>query len=470
LTDALIGELARVPGLTVVSKNGVAPYRSPDTPRDSIALALDVGTLVQGTVEDAGDRYRVTARLIEGASGADFRRASFEAPKGNLLAMRDTLAGKVAEFLRARLGEEVRLREERAGTSNVAAWVAMQQAERAQRDATAPGVPEAVAAQLYARADSLLAVAEGLDGDWVEPIVQRARVVYDRSRIAGAPPDVDKALRTALGHAERALRQNAENPDALEIRGRILFTRYARGLEPDVTVAGRVLAMARSDLESATRLNPNQVGAWTVLSRLYYDEEDLLAANRAARAAYDGDAYLVGADAILYRLYVTSYDLELFPPAIDWCDKGHRRFPTDARFVECQLILLSTRAKDPDVDQAWRLAEEAVPLVPERERPFKRLYEQVWVAAVLGRAGLKDSARHVLERTRGSSDLDPEREILGFQAAVYTMLGDKETALRLLGEYLVANPRHREGFRRHVHWWWRSLQEEPRFKALIGAR
>ncbi|HKW40582.1 MAG TPA: serine/threonine-protein kinase, partial [Gemmatimonadales bacterium] len=46
LTDALIGELARVPGLTVVSKNGVAPYRSPDTPRDSIALALDVGTLV----------------------------------------------------------------------------------------------------------------------------------------------------------------------------------------------------------------------------------------------------------------------------------------------------------------------------------------------------------------------------------------------------------------------------------------
>ena len=470
LTDALIGELARVPGLTVVSKNGVAPYRSPDIPRDSIARVLDAGTLVQGTVEDVGARYRVTTRLIEGASGADFRRASFEQPKGNLLAMRDTLAGKVAEFLRERLGEEVRLREERTETSNAAAWAAVQQAERARRDAVAPGATEVVTAQLYARADSLLAEAEALDGGWVEPIVQRARVAYDRSRIARNPPDVDKALQVALRHAERALRRNPESPDALEIRGRIRFARYARGLEPDAAAAERLLAMARTDLEDATRLNPNQVIAWTVLSRLYYDEEDLVAANRAARAAYDGDAYLAGVDVILYRLYATSYDLELFQPAIDWCDKGRRRFPSDARFVECQLLLLSTKAKDPDVAQAWRLAAEAVQLSPERDRALKRLYEQVWVAAVLGRAGLKDSARRVLQRSRGSPDIDPEREILGFQAAVYTMLGDKEAALRLLSEYLVANPRHREGFRKNVHWWWRSLQEEPRFKALIGAR
>src|SRR3989441_872465 len=470
LTDALIDELARVPGLTVVSKNGVAPYRSPDIPRDSIARVLDAGTLVQGTVEDVGARYRVTTRLIEGASGADFRRASFEQPKGNLLAMRDTLAGKGAEFLRERLGEEVRLREERTETSNAAAWAAVQQAERARRDAVAPGATEGVTAQPYARAGSLLAEAEALDGGWVEPIVQRARVAYDRSRIARNPPDVDKALQVALRHAERALRRNPESPDALEIRGRIRFARYARGLEPDAAAAERLLAMARTDLEDATRLNPNQVIAWTVLSRLYYDEEDLVAANRAARAAYDGDAYLAGVDVILYRLYATSYDLELFQPAIDWCDKGRRRFPSDARFVECQLLLLSTKAKDPDVAQAWRLAAEAVQLSPERDRALKRLYEQVWVAAVLGRAGLKDSARRVLQRSRGSPDIDPEREILGFQAAVYTMLGDKEAALRLLSEYLVANPRHREGFRKNVHWWWRSLQEEPRFKALIGAR
>ena len=108
-------------------------------------------------------------------------------------------------------------------------------------------------------------------------------------------------------------------------------------------------------------------------------------------------------------------------------------------------------------------------LTPERDRPLKHLNEQVWVAAVLGRTGLKDSARHVLDRSVPSTDIDPTRDLLGLHAVVRTMLGDKDAALRLLGEYLVANPRHREGFR-NIHWWWRPLQDDTRFKSLIGAR
>ena len=472
LTEALIDALSQVPALTIISKNGVASYRTPEVAPDSVARALSVGTLVRGDVEEAGNRYHVSVRLIDGASGADYERASFEQPAGDLLAMRDSLAGKVAEFLRHRLGEEVRLREERAGTRNVTAWSLLQRAEKARKEAEASvvtgRVDEALAA--FRRADSLLEEAGAADPHWVEPIIQRARVTYARSRGVRDPHEIDKVLQLALRHAERAYQMEPQDPDALEIRGIIRFTRYARGLEPDARTAESLLASARSDLEEATRLNPNQVGAWTVLSRLYYDEEDLVAANRAARAAYEGDAYLAGADVILARLYATSYDLELFQPAIDWCEKGHRRFPNDPRFVECQLVLLSTNARDPNVGEAWRLADEAVQLSPEGDRALKRLYERVWVARVLGRAGLKDSARHLLEHSRGTPEIDPEREVLGFQAAAYTMLGDKDEAVRLLSEYLVANPRHREGFRKNVHWWWRGLQDDPRFKALIGAR
>ena len=472
LTEALIDALSQVPALTIISKNGVASYRTPEVAPDSVARALSVGTLVRGDVEETGNRYHVSVRLIDGASGADYERASFEQPAGDLLAMRDSLASKVAEFLRQRLGEEVRLREERAGTRNVTAWSLLQRAEKARKEAEAGvvtgRVDEALAA--FGRADSLLEEAAAADPHWVEPIIQRARVTYARSRGVRDPHEIDKVLQLALRHAERAYQMEPQDPDVLEIRGIIRFTRYARGLEPDARTAESLLASARSDLEEATRLNPNQVGAWTVLSRLYYDEEDLVAANRAARAAYEGDAYLAGADVILDRLYATSYDLELFQPAIDWCEKGHRRFPNDPRFVECQLVLLSTKARDPDVGEAWRLADEAVRLSPEGDRAFKRLYERVWVATVLGRAGLKDSARHLLEHSRGTPEIDPEREVLGFQAAAYTMLGDKDEAVRLLSEYLVANPRHREGFRKNVHWWWRGLQDDPRFKALIGAR
>src|SRR5216117_2533021 len=54
LTEALIEELRQVPSLTVISRNGVAPYRDPGIPADSVARALKVGTIVRGDVEMAG--------------------------------------------------------------------------------------------------------------------------------------------------------------------------------------------------------------------------------------------------------------------------------------------------------------------------------------------------------------------------------------------------------------------------------
>src|SRR5689334_5988633 len=130
LTEALIDGLRPVSGLTVISKNGVAPYRGSLVALDSIARALNVGTIVQGGVDDVGGRYRVSVNLIDGASGADLgERASFEQPAGAVLAIRDSLAGKVAEFLRVRLGEELRVREEQASTRSVAAWSLVQRGE-----------------------------------------------------------------------------------------------------------------------------------------------------------------------------------------------------------------------------------------------------------------------------------------------------------------------------------------------------
>ncbi len=468
LTEALITDLKRVSGLDVISKNGVAPYRDPDVPPDSIARVLSVGTLVRGSVEAAGDRFRVSVRLIDGANGADFRRASFEKPKGRLLDLRDSLAADVADFLRQRLGEEIRLREEEAGTKSPEAWAFVQQAQAVLKTVNPNDAAGAAAA--YARADSLLAAAEGGDGTWLEPIIQRARVASQRARLEREPRVIGQWLDQGLRHAERALAMDPESPDALEARGTIRFRRFSLGLEPDPAAADRLVESARADLEAATRLNPGQVGAWNTLSILYYQHRDLVEANRAARSAYEGDAYLAAADAILFRLFVTSYDLELFLPAIDWCDKGRHRFPANPNFAHCKLMMMSSKAVDPDVPLAWQLADEIVRLTAERDRPLKRLYEQIYVAAVLSRAGLADSARHVLERSQGDAEMDPQRELLGYEAFVYVMLGDKEEALRQLDRYLVANPKHREGFRKIVHWWWRPLQDNPRFKALIGAR
>src|SRR5207244_13074598 len=100
-----IAELSRIQPLIVTSRNGVAQFRQASIAPDSIARALDAGTLVQGAVNDVGGRVRVSVRLIDGASGADYKRASFEQPAGDLLLARDSLAGRAAGWLRQRVGE-----------------------------------------------------------------------------------------------------------------------------------------------------------------------------------------------------------------------------------------------------------------------------------------------------------------------------------------------------------------------------
>jgi hypothetical protein len=90
------------------------------------------------------------------------------------------------------------------------------------------------------------------------------------------------------------------------------------------------------------------------------------------------------------------------------------------------------------------------------------------VAVPIARAGLVDSARRVIVRARASRAEDPTGELIGREVLVRTLIGDTDEALRLLGPYLAAFPQHREGFTKGNTWWWRPLQSDPRFNALVG--
>src|SRR5256885_3385202 len=86
-----------------------------------------------------------------------------------------------------------------------------------------------------------------------------------------------------------------------------------------------------------------------MLSLVSYQKPDFVEAKIDAQRAYEADAYLSTADQVLWRLYTTSYDLEQFADAQRWCDEGVRRFPGNQRFAECQLWILTSSAKPPDV-------------------------------------------------------------------------------------------------------------------------
>jgi serine/threonine-protein kinase len=242
------------------------------------------------------------------------------------------------------------------------------------------------------------------------------------------------------------------------------------GLAPDPVQARALLKSAQQDLEAAVRIAPSQAGAWSTLSHLYNQSGTQVDVKLAARRAYEEDAYLSNADVILSRLFYSSYDLGQFSDAVHWCGEGGRRFPQDEKFVECQLWLMTTKAVDPDLPRAWQLADTLVQRSPERKRAFQRLNSQMVIAVIAARAGLKDSARHLAQRSRGSNELDPSRDLMMVDAYVQNLLGDRTEALRSLKVYLAANPERRANLTEDIGWWFRNLQDDPRFKELVGAK
>jgi len=472
LTETLIERLAGVSALDVISKHGVAAFRGSGATRDSVARALEAGSLIEGSVEQTGPGVRVTVRLVDGSSGADIDRASFERSSGDALRIQDDLTDRIATFLRRRLGEEVRLRERQAGTASVDAWLLVQRAERARKDADSLGRTGDMTAGegALARADSLLAGAEAADPAWLEPVVLRATVGYQRSRppFAVNPEQAAPWIEVGLRHAERALDRSPNDSHTLELRGTLRYWSWILRLAPDPKEAAAVFQSAEQDLRASVRLDPSRAGAWSVLSHLDATKSDLVQSKLDAQRGYEADAYYRTAD-IVWRLFTTSYDLDQIADAVHWCDEGGRRFPDAARFVRCRLWLLTARPRQPDVAEAWRLVGELRRVTPPAEWPFEERSAGMFVAAVLARAGLGDSARHLARRSRADEAIDPNRDLLYYEAFVRTLLGDRDEAFRLLKEFLAANPEQRTDLAQDYQWWFRDLRSDSRYEALAGS-
>ena len=471
LTESLIGQLSRVDGLNVISASGVRPFRSADIPDDSVGRALKAGMLVHGGIDERGNQFRVSLSLVDGQSGASIQRASFNVAKGDFLRARDSLVRTVADLLRKRLGEEMRLRDQQNSTSSVEAWTFLQRAVRVTKDAedqAAAGHPDVAQRQL-ADADSLATLAAQADPRWLDPLVAQAQVAYRKARLTKDQTATTELIQQGVARAEKALAIDSLDADALEMRGTLQFFRITRGYVPNQNEASQIIDRAEKDLRAATTVEPRQATAWYTLSVLqYYSKQDVPESYLDAQKAYEADAYLRAAPEILFRLYVTSYDLGSFDPAKRWCMEGLSRFPKNPQFSLCQLQLLLANVYLPNVGEAWRHANDIARLTPQQDSALARRMAHMYVACVIARAGLRDSSHHVIERSRAESDIDPRGELMALEALARTFLGERNEAISAFEHYLTAHPEHRRGFAKANSWWWRDLQKEPRIKELVG--
>jgi len=456
LTEMLIHQLSQVQALDVVSRNGVKPYRDRPVPFDSLAAALRAGSVVEGSVQRSGDSVRVTVQLIDTNTRAhlESRSVTYPLDPGSLFALQDAVAAEVAEFVRRRVGREIRLSDLRRRARNPRALELVLRAGRARDDAAllARGThPRDVRSALRAlgAADSLLEQAERADGEWSEPVVLRGWVAVERSRLMRGAPQM-AVLREARRRAEDVLRDEPESTDARELRGTVLWRMVVTA--PEAARGQPWLALAERDLRAAVAADPGHASAWATLSQLLRLDGDLAEAEVAARRVREADAYLEVPEMGPEQLYRVALALGDAPRARRWCDEGRRQFPDDFRFRDCALVLL---ARDPSApalpDSAWRLVADGDRLDPPAAavaagRPYPAVFRRMMAAAVLARAGLGDSARAVSARARRQVQGDGELRVnfLWDDAYVSLLLGDRARSATLLDHFVAARPAFRE--------------------------
>jgi TolB-like protein/tRNA A-37 threonylcarbamoyl transferase component Bud32 len=476
LTEGLIQALAPVQGLNVVSRNGVEPFRGTTISPDSIARALEAGTLVRGSVAPVGDKLRISLTLVDGNTGVDLpdSRTSFEGLATDLIGVSDSLAQEASRLIRTRVGNEVRLRDQRNRTRSADAWTLVQRAERLRKTGEVAGAARdtVTMARDFGNADSLLALAEQLDTRWPEPPILRGQVSYLRSRnVARDPVLIRPHIDAGLGHVNRALAIDATNPDALELRGNLQYWAWLMGLEPGTDKAAALLDSARTDLERATQNSlTGQAGAWATLSHLYNQTGNATDVKLAARSALNADAYLANADVILGRLFLASYDDGQVADSRLWCDNTRKRFPGTYPAPRCELFMLTMQGSDPDVPRAWRLADSVEAMAPAQRKRYFRLNSDLYVAAVLGKAGLRDSAIAVAGRSKGDAEVSPTRDLSLVAAFAYLQAGDTTAAIDELKVYFAANERMRPTYGSEPGWWFRGVSTDPRFRQLTAGQ
>ena len=115
MTEALISDLAQIGALRVISRTSVMQFKGTRKALPEIARELKVDAVLEGSVLRAGNRVRISAQLIEGATDRHLWAQNYERDLTDVLALQGEVARAVAGQIQVRLTprEQTRLAKAR---------------------------------------------------------------------------------------------------------------------------------------------------------------------------------------------------------------------------------------------------------------------------------------------------------------------------------------------------------------------
>lgn len=106
LTEELLNVLSQLPELRVASRTSAFAFKEKDVGIDSIARALNVNHVLEGSVRKAGNEVRITAQLIDTSTGYHLWSKTYDRELEDVFAVQDEISRAIVDALEVELGGE----------------------------------------------------------------------------------------------------------------------------------------------------------------------------------------------------------------------------------------------------------------------------------------------------------------------------------------------------------------------------
>lgn len=128
IQDDILTNLARIGDLKVISRTSVMPYRGQTHNLREIGQALNVATILEGSVRREGKRVRINVQLIDTATDKHMWAQVYDRELTDVFAIQSELAREIASALKATLSPDEQERIEKKPTDNGEAYLLYLQA------------------------------------------------------------------------------------------------------------------------------------------------------------------------------------------------------------------------------------------------------------------------------------------------------------------------------------------------------
>lgn len=282
ITEDITTDLSKVSSLLVIASNSAFAYKAQPLSLKSVAEALRVRYVVEGSVRRAGDAIRINAKLIDAETGVHLWVERYDRPIQDLFAVQDDVTRNIVTALALTLTDKEKQRVARRYTRSVEAYDLFLRGQSFYARSTEEDNARARTLYLraieldpaFARAHAAVALThtEDFRHGWGADPARSIRQAVARARQAVGLDDTIPQTLWALGYVHVSNRQIAEGAAAAE---------RAIALDPNNADALTTLAYARvyqgrpqdaiALVRKAMRLNPHYPSQYpSILGRAYY--------------------------------------------------------------------------------------------------------------------------------------------------------------------------------------------------------